>query len=148
MSGAAAPTAPAAPGLTAERLGDVVGRLVRMLRRLQVAPLGSSAMSALATVVGQGQVRLGELAEIEGVTPATLSRVVTVLERQGFVERRTDPDDRRAAFLLATPSGTASVEQLRSVRGAALAARIERLSVQERATLEAGLEVLDRLTSG
>ena len=148
MSGAAAPTAPAAPGLTAERLGDVVGRLVRMLRRLQVAPLGSSAMSALATVVGQGQVRLGELAEIEGVTPATLSRVVTVLERQGFVERRTDPDDRRAAFLLATPSGTASVEQLRSVRGAALAARIERLSAQERATLEAGLEVLDRLTSG
>lgn len=148
MSGSAAPAAPVAQGLTAERLGDVVGRLVRMLRRVQVAPLGSSAMSALATVVGRGPVRLGELAEIEGVTPATLSRVVNVLEGHGFVERRTDPDDRRAAFLLATPAGTASVEQLRSVRGAALAARIERLSPQERATLEAGLEVLDRLTSG
>ena len=132
----------------AQRLGDVVGRLVRMLRRVHVAPLGSSAMSALATVVGRGPVRLGELAEIEGVTPATLSRVVTVLERQGFVERRADPADRRAAFLLATAAGTASVEQLRSVRGAALAARIERLTPQERATLEAGLEVLDRLTSG
>lgn len=148
MSGSATPAAPAAQGLTAERLGDVVGRLVRMLRRVQVAPLGSSAMSALATVVGHGPVRLGELAEIEGVTPATLSRVVNVLEGQGFVERRTDPDDRRAAFLIATPAGTASVEQLRSVRGAALAARIERLSPQDRATLEAGLEVLDRLSSG
>ncbi len=131
--------------VTAERLGDVVGRLVRMLRRAHLAPFGSSAMSALATVTSQGPIRLGELAEREGVTPATLSRVVTVLERAAFVQRRTDPHDRRAAFLVATAEGHATIDELRAVRGQALVSRMARLSAQERADLSAGLDVLERL---
>lgn len=138
-------TAAASDLATAERLGDVVGRLLRMLRRVHVTPVAPSSMSALATVVREGPIRLGELAEREGVTPATLSRVVAVLEREGFVERRTDPDDRRAAFLVATAIGQSSIEELRAVRGEALAARMSRLTAQERASLAAGLDVLEKL---
>jgi len=127
------------------RLGDVVGRLVRMLRRAHVSPLGASSMSALATVVRQGPIRLGELAEREGVTPATLSRIVTALEREGFTRRRTDPADRRAAFLSATASGQAAVEELLAARGAVLAARMASLTARDLATLAAGLDVIDRL---
>jgi DNA-binding MarR family transcriptional regulator len=139
-------TAPLAADLAAaQRLGDVMGRLIRMLRRVHVAPLGSSSMSALATVVREGRIGLGELAEREGVTPATLSRVVTVLEREGFVERRPDPDDRRAAFLVATEEGVGSIEHLRAVRAEVLLARMSRLSAQELVQLAAGLDVLERL---
>jgi len=130
---------------TAVRLGDVLGRLVRVIRRAYVAPLGASATSALVTVIRCGPIRLGELAEREGVTPATLSRVVVVLEREGYVERVTDPGDRRSAFLAATDRGRASVERLRAKRAEALSARIARLADSERATLTAALDILERL---
>jgi DNA-binding MarR family transcriptional regulator len=129
----------------AVRLGDVVGRLVRMLRRSYVGPLAAGAMSALATVVRQGPVRLGELAEREGVTPATLSRIVAALERERYVERRPDPADRRAAFLTATPLGQAAIAGLSAARAAVLAERIAELSPADQAALAAGLDVVERI---
>jgi DNA-binding MarR family transcriptional regulator len=131
--------------VTAEHLADVLGRLLRSLRRVHVTPIGASAMSALATVVREGPIRLGDLADREGVTPATLSRIVTVLDREGYVERRTDPDDRRAAFLLATDLGRATIAELLAVRGAALVNRMAQLSAAERAALSAGIDVLEKL---
>jgi DNA-binding MarR family transcriptional regulator len=130
----------------AVRLGAVLGQLLRMLRRSHVSTLGSGSMSALATVVRQGPVRLGELAEREGVTPATLSRIVTVLEREGYVERRTDPADRRAAFLTATAAGAGAVDELLSSRADVLVARMAALTPQDLAALAAGLDVIERLT--
>lgn len=129
----------------AVRLGAVVGQLLRMLRRSHVSALGSGSMSALATVVRQGPVRLGELAEHEGVTPTTLSRIVTALEREGFVERRTDPADRRAAFLTATAAGTDAVDELLSRRADVLVARMAALSQQDLSALAVGLDVMERL---
>jgi DNA-binding MarR family transcriptional regulator len=129
------------------RLTNSVGRMVRMLRRSYIGPLGASATSALATVVREGPIRLGDLADREGVTPATLSRVVTVLEREGYVDRRTDPTDRRSAFLAATPSGTDTLEQVATARAALLAERIATLSEPERAALAAGLDVIERLVA-
>jgi DNA-binding MarR family transcriptional regulator len=138
-------TAAPADVATAARLGEVVGRLLRMLRRAHVSPLGSASMSALATVVRQGPMRLGELAEREGVTPTTLSRIVTALEREGFTERHTDPADRRAAFLSATPSGQGAVEELLDARAQVLVARMVTLSTADCAALSAGLDVIERL---
>jgi DNA-binding MarR family transcriptional regulator len=133
---------------TAGRLGDVVGRLLRMLRRAHVTSQSSAVLSALATVVRHGPIRIGELAEREGVTPATLSRMVTVLEREGFTERRTDPTDRRSAFLSATSAGRAAVDELLSARAQVLVRRIATLSAQDAAALSAGLDVIERLISG
>jgi DNA-binding MarR family transcriptional regulator len=139
------PVADSADLSAAVRLADVVGRLVRMLRRSSVGPLAAGAMSALATVVRQGPVRLGELAEREGMTPATLSRIVTMLEREQYVERRPDPADRRAAFLSATPRGEAAIADMSNARAAALAVRIAQLSSADQAALAAGLDVVERL---
>ena len=134
-----------ADAVAAARLGEVVGRLLRMLRRAHVSPLNPAAMSALATVVRQGPVRLGELADREGVTPATLSRIVTALERQGLAERRTDPADRRSAFLTATAAGQAALTELLDARGRVLVARMAALSGPDLAALSAGLDVIERL---
>ena len=129
----------------AVRLGEVLGRLLRMLRRAHVSPLSSGSMSVLATVVRRGPIRLGELADREGVTPATLSRIVTALEREGFTTRRTDPADRRAAFLAATPAGQGAVAELLEARADVLVAKMASLSAADAAVLVAGLDVIERL---
>jgi DNA-binding MarR family transcriptional regulator len=131
----------------AARLADVLGRLTRSVRRSHVTSLGASSASALATVVRSGPLRMGELAEREGVTPATLSRVVSLLEREGFVERTVDPRDRRSTFLNATADGRRLVAELIAARAQRLAARVAGLDEAQRQTLAAGIEVLQRLVS-
>lgn len=130
---------------SAAQLGDLVGRLVRMLRRSHVGTLGPACVAALVTVVRSGPLRMGDLAEREGVTPASLSRVVASLERGGLLERSADPDDRRSAFVTATSEGRQVADALRSARAAILVERISQLSVAERDTLLAGLGILERI---
>lgn len=48
-----------------------------------------------------------ELAEAMGVTEQTMSRVVTGLERRGYVTRRRHPEDRRRHEILVTEDGAA-----------------------------------------
>ena len=137
----------AADRAAAAQLGDVVGRLIRMLRQATAGSLGPSAISTLASVDRVGPIRLGELAEREGVTPPTLSRIVTGLESEGYVERQVDPDDRRSAFLVVTPLGRRLIEDVRHKRGAVLAERLTRLTVEEVARLEDALPLIERLTA-
>ncbi len=47
-----------------------------------------------------------ELADAMGVTEQTMSRVVTGLERRGYVSRRVHPEDRRRHEIVVTPLGT------------------------------------------
>jgi DNA-binding MarR family transcriptional regulator len=129
----------------ATRLADTVGRLVRMIRRSHVGTLGPASAAALATLVRSGAMRLGELAYVEGVTPAALSRVVTGLEREGLVERRADPTDRRSVFVDATPAGRTAISELLAGRAAVLAERIGALPPADRAALLDGVAVLEQL---
>jgi DNA-binding MarR family transcriptional regulator len=129
----------------ATRLADSVGRLVRLLRRSYVGAMGPASAAALATLVRSGPLRLGELADVEGVTPAALSRVVAGLERNGLVERRADPADRRSAFVEATPKGRTAISGLLTRRATELAGRIGALSPADRAALLDGVAVLEQL---
>jgi len=129
----------------ATRLADTLGRLLRMIRRSYVGSLGPASAAALATVVRSGPLRLGELAYVEGVTPAALSRVVAGLERDGLVERRADPLDRRSVFVEATPAGRTAIQDLLAGRAAGLARLIAQLSPAERDALTSGLGVLELL---
>jgi DNA-binding MarR family transcriptional regulator len=132
----------------ATRLADTVGRLVRMVRRSHVGALGPASAATLATLVRSGAMRLGELAYVEGVTPAALSRVVAGLERDGLVERRADPADRRSVFVDATPAGADAISELLAGRATVLAQRIAALSAADRAALMDGVAVLEQLVDG
>lgn len=46
-----------------------------------------------------------ELADAAGVTRATMTGLIDTLERDGFVKRVPDPDDRRMMSVLLTPKG-------------------------------------------
>jgi DNA-binding MarR family transcriptional regulator len=56
---------------------------------------------------------LGELAEMLGVVPRTMTDVVDVLERDGLIRRAPDPKDRRSVHAQLTRAGLERIETLR-----------------------------------
>ena len=99
----------------------------------------------MATVADQGPMRLGDLAVREGVTPATLSRIVSALEQGGFARRTPDPADGRSAFLEATDAGRETLAEVRQARTELMRARVERLGPEDRDALAAALPALEAL---
>jgi DNA-binding MarR family transcriptional regulator len=68
---------------------------------------------SLEAIGTQGQLTLNELADSLYITPSTASRTIEELVRKELVERRQDPDDRRAVSLTLTAQGHALFEALR-----------------------------------
>jgi DNA-binding MarR family transcriptional regulator len=58
---------------------------------------------------GVSQARLSELADVE---PMTMVRIVDRMEADGLLERRSDPDDRRARCLHLTPRGRSLLDEI------------------------------------
>lgn len=120
-------------------------RLRRKLRSETPSGLSQTDFSALATVLREGRVGLGELAQREGVKPPSMTRIAAALEREGLVVRYTDPVDRRRAWLEVTPEGRRLVERNRRRRDAYLATVLRELPADDLVALERGVEVLERL---
>jgi len=136
------------PGdLDVERLADALARFTRTARRELALPIGASSIAALGTVADHGPMRLGDLARHEGVTPATLSRIVAALEENGYAGRTVDADDRRSSWLAITPSGRRMLAGVRRDRAAIVAARAQRLTADQRARLAAALESFEALAA-
>lgn len=138
----------ARPTVDVTRLGEAVAGLVRATRREVTLPLGASTLAALRTVAEQGPMRLGDLARHEGVTPATLTRIVAVLEEEGCVERTADSADRRASLLAATTSGRALLDSVREERAVVMARRVARLTPEQAEALQTALDALEALAEG
>jgi len=136
------------PEVDAVRLGDALARLTRATRRDLALPIGASSVAALVTVERLGPIRLGDLARHEGVTPATLSRIVSVLEEEGYAERTTDVDDRRSSWLAITTSGRHLLDAVRRDRAEIIGARLERLDAEQRTALAAALDAIEALAEG
>ena len=91
---------------TADALGDAVVALVRAYRHALRHPVASTVpVLELALLLGDGELRLGELAARRGVCQSVVSRQVGELEARGYVVRRPDPADRRAGLVRLTPAG-------------------------------------------
>jgi DNA-binding MarR family transcriptional regulator len=76
--------------------------------------VSSARFSVLATLRYGGACRLGDLARLEGVAQPTMTKLVTGLEREGLVARRTDGRDRRGVIVALTPAGRALVRRARA----------------------------------
>ncbi|WP_067538538.1 MarR family winged helix-turn-helix transcriptional regulator [Nocardia crassostreae] len=127
----------------AAELYHTIGRLLRLLRHSgDLGALSPGAASALASLARSGPMRLGDLANIERVSAPTMSRVVTSLEKGGYIVRDADPEDGRAQLLSATPSAKDLVTGLTSARIQRFAAAMERLDGRQRQNLLSSLETL------
>src|SRR5450631_1320429 len=87
-------------------------RFTRRAAALGVNLAQSKALGYLSRNQGITQVRLAELTDIE---PMTLGRILDRMERDGWIERRSCPSDRRAKCLHLRPAARRILAQLGAI---------------------------------
>ena len=116
--------------------------LRREARAVGVSPEQVSLLVAIKYAPGIG---LRELAARERVSPPAMTKHVDRLERDGLVARTPSVDDRRRVGVSLTEEGQRLLRRVRSRRTAWLAQRLQGLSAEELAAVEAAVEPLRRL---
>ncbi len=131
----------------AEALRPGLLRTSRVLRR-EAQRAGVSALDAqlLGAVKKNAGIGVSALAEREQMTRASMSGHVKRLERAGWIARTEGAgDDLRRVGLSITAAGGKALEAIRRRRNDWLAARLARLSADDRAALAAAVGPLQRL---
>jgi DNA-binding MarR family transcriptional regulator len=84
-----------------------------LVERLQVAGFGDvpASQHPVFENLDPGGTRLTTLSARAGMTHQSMGELVSILERNGYVERRADPSDRRARLVCLTDKGRALVRQ-------------------------------------
>ena len=131
-----------------QQLADRVHSLaMRLLRRAGEADretaLSAARLSALSTLVYSGPKSVGELAGAEQVTAPTMSRLVTALEREGYVSRESDAADARRVRVSPTPEGVRALNEARRRRVEELAALLDALEPARREAVLEATEILE-----
>lgn len=105
------------------------------------AGLSPSHFRVLHTLYRQSY-HLGDLAEQQGVTQATMSNTVTMLVERGWVQRSACAEDRRKVFVQITPAGEAMLFAIVRVLEERLTAVLADLSAEELEHAYHGLVIL------
>jgi DNA-binding MarR family transcriptional regulator len=129
------------PHRTAVSVHDLLASFIRLTPR----DLNLTALSALSTLERKGPRRITELAASEGVTQPTVTSLVASLVRAGYVERRSDPADKRVVMVALTDAGVAYIRRRRADNAQIIAGVLGQLSADELAALAAALPVIERL---
>ena len=133
-----------ADGIT--RLRGIIARLARQLNASSTAEgLTPSQASVLALVVYRGPLSLSELADLEGLNPTMLSRVVGRLQELELIRRIPDPADLRSASVMSTPEGQKVDRRVKAQRAAAVSQCVDQLSDEQEQALSAALPALEAL---
>jgi DNA-binding MarR family transcriptional regulator len=131
------------------RLRRVIGRLARLLNAAPVSEnLTPTQASVLALVTHRAPIGMTELAEIEGLNPTMLSRVVARLVEDGLVRRLPNPNDQRAVQLDATERGSEAHSRIIAARTATVAQVLGDLPPEFSEALSNALPALEALAEG
>ncbi|MET7978405.1 MarR family transcriptional regulator [Streptomyces mirabilis] len=133
-----------------EALADVLAGVQRLIRRrlrggTTAPPLRGAEVELLRLVVARPGIGVSEAAKELYLAGNSVSTLVNQLARDGYLNRETDPADRRAARLLPTPAADARLRDWRERRTALVRRQVARLDEAERAALEAALPALRKL---
>jgi len=94
---------------------EVVGALAEALIAsvAQRYGLSHAALNALAVIEGSGApITVGTVSARMHITSGTMTGVIDTLERNGYIERLADPEDRRRVLVEVTPKAQAVLDQL------------------------------------
>ncbi len=131
------------------RMRRVIGRLARLLNAAPVSEnLTPTQASVLGLVAHRGPIGMTELAEIEGLNPTMLSRVVAKLVEDGLARRLPNPADQRAVQLEATDRGHEVHERILASRTTTVARILDGLSPDVTEALLDALPALEALAEG
>ena len=126
-----------------------VARLHRRLRTEDIDDLGVSVggVAVLALLYREGDRTVGQLATAERVQPPSMTRTVTCLEAEGYVERFPHPTDGRQVLVRLSDQGRELLAAERRRRDAWLTRRMRELSADERAVLRQAAPILEKLSN-
>jgi DNA-binding MarR family transcriptional regulator len=139
-----APTGDAATTDT-DTLRLAITRLARRLRRHSGADVTPTQMSALTTLERHGSMRMGRLAELEGITKSTATRLTAKLETLGLLARSPDDLDARSWQVELTAAGRSRLAAANAQASAYLARQVAALDPAEQRRLLAALPALEHL---
>lgn len=74
--------------------------------------LGNSDLTALDHLYGEGSMSPKELRILMGVTSGTMTGLLDRVEKNGFLKRESNPEDRRGLLISLTPAGLHAMEWL------------------------------------
>ena len=106
--------APSGTGMsTVEPASLLLDAVVRLWRgtyqtgnvRLRPWDITLSTYAALRVIADQPDLTLGQLSRRNFVRPQTMTRIVSQLQKRGWIERQTKPGDERAMSLSLTAAG-------------------------------------------
>jgi DNA-binding MarR family transcriptional regulator len=120
-----------------------ISRRVRFESTQAVAPHQFSVMARLERTALTPR----ELAEIECVSPPSMTRTVAALVERGLVTRQDDPVDRRQVFISLSAQGLLLLKETRRKRDAWMATRLKGISADEREVLVRASVILTRLAN-
>jgi DNA-binding MarR family transcriptional regulator len=141
-----APERPASRAATTED-ARLAGMLLSLLPRIgkiagQVAHERGAMTLERARILWQlveSPRRSGEIAQRCALAPASVSELVDSLERDGFVRRSEDRNDRRVVVVEITARGRREIERVGELMTAPVARIIAGLSAEKRSRLAAAL---------
>jgi DNA-binding MarR family transcriptional regulator len=131
-------------------LAQDILRIIPQFVRLLAAELRRSGQLMtpgnfqLMFMLQYGPANLSELAEFQNVSLPTMSRSVARLESIGWVERHSDPNDRRVALIVLTDDGEKRLQEMGDVALKIIGEALESTSITDREALAAGLDVMRR----
>ena len=107
----------------ADHVGFLVADVSRLMRRAFQSRLGDIPLTyaqarALVYLARQQGLRQIDLAEQLEIQPITLARLVDSLATAGLIERRADPDDRRAYRLHLTDAAEPHLAEIGAIAAA------------------------------
>jgi DNA-binding MarR family transcriptional regulator len=136
--------------LTESPAGALRVAVLRIYRALRIRTnhhVTPSQGSALARIEQAESVRLGQLALLEGISAASMSKIVDSLEDDGFVTRVPDPLDGRASMIQLSAVGRDMIHTIRVANTEALEVALTTLSDDERRLLRESLPVLEKVAA-
>lgn len=114
--------------------------LVVKLRQLGVRH--SIPQLQVLALVGDHPRTVSELAELQGVTKATMSATLSRMADRGLVRRHKDRADQRQVIVAPTAKGRAVIQNASKRAEAILDELVASLSAEEKDTLTRGVELL------
>lgn len=120
--------------------GFLVSDTARLLRRRfeqrsRHLGLSRAQWQVLAHVSRHEGAKQACLAEMMDIEPITLTRLLDRMEEAGWVERRPDPNDRRARLLYLTPQARPKLAEMRVLAEQIHGELLSRLTPEVRAAL-------------
>lgn len=130
-----------------ERFARALASIARRVSRLRSAEVCCGGLTpeqfeTLRALAASTEPSMGRLATALGVDLSTMSRNISVLQREGYVERARHPNDSRVVTVALTRKGANALETLRCDERDVMAKLYTRIPAGSRATALRALELV------